>query len=65
MIISSLINVLMLISNSTDKIYFVFPITYIQEFLELFLILMVYYRITDDTGKITEKIEFNESLISA
>ena len=32
---------------------------------ELFLILMVYYGIMDDTGKITEKTEFNESSTSA
>ena len=31
----------------------------------LFMILTVYYRITDDTGKLTEKMEFNESLTSA
>ena len=32
---------------------------------ESFLILMVHYRITDDSGKITEKADFNENLTSA
>ena len=37
----------------------------IPDFSKLFLILVVHYRITDDTGKILEKVEFNESLASA
>ena len=37
----------------------------IPDFPELSLNLVVFYRITNGTGKITEKTEFNESLTSA
>ena len=37
----------------------------IPDFSELFQILVVYYGIVDDTGKITEKKECNENLTSA
>ena len=37
----------------------------ILDFLELFLILGVYYKITDDTEKIMGKTKFNKRLTSA